>query len=274
MKIFNKKKYLIVTAFVLVIIITMIFLSFNKKNDGLKRAKDAIENIFFFLPETKYDNLNDIPDYCKVSLVYGTEFLSDAKYLDKDDHVVTKKNNKNTIKAYSKESLLKSLKLILGDEASIDLNANEDGEYQALIENGCGYNNFSFSSLTYDEFNEYIYSYEDDDAIKSKIYFKWEKPVINDDTVELTAKALLPIKNQDGSYTVYVNGERFTAVGHIDKGKKLEDELNKIYDEVDVKYNFILKKQGNNYIWINYEIVDNINNDSNLINDNYLITED
>lgn len=253
----------------------MILLRLGKKNDELKVAMDAIENIFFFLPETKYDNLNEIPDYCKISLVYGTKYLNDEKYISEDDYyTVVKKQDKKAVKAYNEDSILNAIKSILGDDTNINFSADENGEYLFLVENGCGYNNKNINSLGYSEIGDYIYSYDNDEAIESNLYIKWEKPVIDGDIVNLSAKALLPIENQDGSYTVYTNGERFAVVGTVEKGKKLKDELRKMCDEVEVKYNFTLQKNGSNYIWIKYEVIDNLNSENNLIDDNYLIRQE
>lgn len=275
MKNLSIKKIIIGIIFVISIIFIMILLRFGKKNDGLKVAMDAIENIFFFLPETKYDNLNEIPDYCKISLVYGTKYLNDEKYISEDDYyTVVKKQDKKAVKAYNKDSILNAIKSILGDDANINFSADENDEYLFLVENGCGYNNKNINSLGYSEIGDYIYSYDNDEAIESNLYIKWEKPVIDGDIVNLSAKALLPIENQDGSYTVYTNGERFAVVGTVEKGKKLKDELRKMCDEVDVKYNFTLQKNGSNYIWIKYEVIDNLNSENNLIDDNYLIRQE
>ena len=275
MKNLSIKKIIIGIIFVISIIFIMILLRFGKKNDGLKVAMDAIENIFFFLPETKYDNLNEIPDYCKISLVYGTKYLNDEKYISEDDYyTVVKKQDKKAVKAYNKDSILNAIKSILGDDANINFSADENDEYLFLVENGCGYNNKNINSLGYSEIGDYIYSYDNDEAIESNLYIKWEKPVIDGDIVNLSAKALLPIENQDGSYTVYTNGERFAVVGTVEKGKKLKDELRKMCDEVDVKYNFTLQKNGSNYMWIKYEVIDNLNSENNLIDDNYLIRQE
>lgn len=262
--ILKNKKIIISLVVIIVLIISMLFIF--KKDDKLKNVQDSLENIFFFLPETKYDNLNDLPDYCKVSLVYGTKYLKDEKYLSKDDYNTEgKKKALKTVKAYSKESILDGVKLLLGENATINFEKNEEGDYTFTQENGCGYNNDSIDLLSYNEIRKLVYSYDTGENNTIDLYVKWEKPEIDGDIVKLSAKALLPIDNGDGNYIVYADKDMSLVAGRIEKGKNLEKEIEKLYDTGSRIYNFTLKKHGNNYIWIGYEVLDYMYNNEIFI---------
>ena len=84
-------------------------------------------------------------------------------------------------------------------------------------------NNKKIGSISYNSEKEFIYSKESKEI--QKLYVKWDDPVVDGDYVNLTAYALLPLINEDGSYTVYANSSQ---------------------------------KNGNKYTWVNYEVVDDV----------------
>ena len=256
----KNKKILIggISAIAVVILgIAIVLLIKNTiKKDKLKEIQDSIENVFFYLPEEKYDNLNDIPDYCKVSLVYGTDYIKSDALLSTDDYdTVLDKKGDNTTEAYNIETILNAVKKVLGDDSTINFDANEDGDYEFIEENGCGYNNKSIGKLSYNVQNEYIYTKEQKEI--QKVYVKWEEPQIDGDNITLTAYALLPLSNDDGSYTVYANGSLNLVAGTIEAGKNLDEEISNMYND-SLKYVIKLKKNNDDYTWVSYEVIDEV----------------
>lgn len=256
----NKKIVFCVILFVLIIIIcvTILLIKNRKKVNQLDEIKKSIENVLFYLPSNKVDNINDIPDSCKLNLVYGTSYLkSDFNLSTEDYDTVVKKNSKNSVKAYSEDAILEALKKVLGEEATFNFDADEEGEYEFITENSCGNNNKNIGKLSYNSEKGYIYTKDEKEF--SKIYVKWDEPVIEGDNLYLTAYALLPLLNEDGSYTVYADKNQTYVAGKIDPGKNVDSEILNMYDRA-LKYKITLKKNGKKYTWINYEIVDDVYN--------------
>ena len=254
----NKKILLCIIIFILVVItcISIVLLKDKKKSNQLENIEKSIENILFYLPDSKYDNMNNIPDYCKLNLVYGTDYLKSDLYISSDDYdtIVDGKTN-NSISAYSNNALLSAIKNVLGDDATINFESNDDGDYEFIEENGCGNNNKKIGSISYNSEKEFIYSKESKEI--QKLYVKWDDPVVDGDYVNLTAYALLPLINEDGSYTVYANSSQTYVAGNISSGKDIDKEISDMYDR-SLKYNIKLKKNGNKYTWVNYEVVDDV----------------
>lgn len=259
----KSKKILIgIISFVsILVLILIIFLIINifKKKDKLTEIKQSIENVFFYLPNNKYDNLNDIPDYCKVSLVFGQDYMKPDTYLNIDDYdTEEKKKNAHNVAAYKKDTILNNVKSLLGNDASINFDMDSDMDYPFLVENGCGYNNKNIATLSYNEDKEYIYSLKEDKDQTYKLYVKWEDSIKDGDNVTLQAKALLAKKNDDGSYNIYADYEGRYLAGTVSSDKNIEDEVKKLFDLKSRVYIFNLKKNKGGYTWVSYEISDGI----------------
>lgn len=252
---FKDKKILI--GFILVILgftIVIIVLMNSNKNNKLGKAKNAIENVFFYLPESNYTNLSEIPDYCKISLVYGTDYVKKDALLSSDDYDTIVK--RNGVDAYKLDTILNGIQDILGDNVTINFLKNEDNEYDLLYSNDCRYGNSKLNILSYNENYGYLFSMDNDEEDNSKLYVKWMEPEYKDDIVILKAKALLAIKNASGGYDVFADKDLTYKTGSVDSKDKIEDLY---YMSLD--YRFTLKDVNDKYIWTKYEIIDNIYNE-------------
>lgn len=228
------------------------------KYNSIKRS---IENIFFYLPEDEYTDLNKIPDYCKISMVYGYNTLKNSKYVStKDFTTFVKKNNKNKAKAYKLSDIEKAIKTIIGNDATVNYDKDIDGDYTFITENGCGFNNDNIGTLGYNEKIKYIYSLDKKDTNSSKVYVKWLEEKEDDDIVKLSAYAFDVVESNDGSYTVYADANHNYIAGTIAKGKDIEKELEQLYETKSRLYTFELKKIKRGYRWLSYKVIDNIYN--------------
>ena len=250
-------------------LISLIIIFANKsctKRDKLKEIQQSIENIFFYLPNNEYDNLNDIPDYCKVSLVFGQSYMKADTYLDISDYdTEVKKETDKSVKAFKKDTILKNVKNLLGKETTINFDMDEDMDYQFLEENGCGFNNKYISTLSYNEEKEYIYSLKEEKEKSYELYVEWDNPVEDNNQVTLTAKALITRKNDDGSYDVYADPENKYLAGTIKNDEDFKSEMDNLIKLKSRKYIFTLKKEKGNYIWTNYKISDYLYNAKKIV---------
>lgn len=254
-KMFNDKKNLIAFALVFLGVILLLFsLFYKEKENKLDNTLDAIENIFFFLPNDKYDNLNDISDYCKISLIYGSKFLKSDKLINKDNYDADGKLG--SLKAYSKDNVLKSLKKLLGDDASINFDLNDDSDYDFLMEDGCRYANNDIKALSYNETDGYIFSVDRDEDDNIELFVKWGEPNIENDQVIIHASALVAVKNGDDNYDIFADKDLKHLAGTTSKFN-LTSEVEKLYYK-SMDYVFTLKIVDGNYIWTNYEVIDRL----------------
>ena len=267
----NKKKNIIIICSITgtVILVSVILLIINivgNKRNKLQEMKDSIENIFFYLPEKEYDNMNEIPDYCKISFVFGQDYLKKDSYLNIESYnTEEKKLNDNNVPAYKKDNILKNVKVLLGDDATINFDMDSDMNYQFLVENGCGYNNKYITALSYNEEKEYIYSLKEEKENLYELHVKWDKEERKGNEVILEAKALLTKKNEDGSYDVYADPKNIYRVYTVEAGKNLEEELNELYEIYSNIFSFTLEKQKNNYIWKKFKLDDSKYNQEIII---------
>lgn len=253
-KMLENKKILIGIILIIVGILCFIFgFLYDGKKDKLKQTEEALENIFFYLPENEYTDFNNLSDYCKISLVYGTDFLKKDVLLSKDDYdtVVKRKG----INGYKSSNVLKAVQSILGKDVNINFDLNEENEYEFLEADSCKLGNDKINTLSYNESSEYLFSIDDENKENNtKLYVKWDKPKYDGDLVHLTAYALLTIKNASGGYDVYADGNLSHKVDSIKKGN-IKYKIKSLYYKSNV-YNFTLKKVNDNYIWINYTMKD------------------
>lgn len=255
-KIICDKKVLIGIVFIVLgIILFFIGIFSNQKKDKITQIEDAIENVFFYLPNTEYNDLNEISDYCKISMVFDTDYLKKDAYLSKDDYDTITKSKKNSVKAFKASNVLKSLRNILGDNATINFDLNDDDDYEFLLQDSCKYGNKNLKTLSYNESRKYFYSIDDNEENNSKLYVKWDKPKYDGDTVILTAYALLSIKNNDGGYDIYLDSNLHYKIDSING--VVDYKIGKLYDQ-SFEYKFTLKKDKDNYIWTKYEVITNI----------------
>ena len=259
----KNKKILIGCIFIIIGILICIFNLFIRQDkDEITKIKEAIEHVFFYLPDNEYDNLNNMSDYCKISMVYDTDYLKNDVYLSKNDYDKTVKSSYNSVKAYKTSNVLNSIKKILGESATINFNLNDDNDYDFLLEDNCKYGNKKLQILSYNESKKYLYSINDESSNdnNSKLYVKWDEPVYDGDTVTLKAYALLAIKNSEGNYDIYLDNDLSYKIDTI--SSNISYKIAKLYDR-SFTYEFILKKENNNYIWTNYKII-NIDEDTEI----------
>lgn len=228
----------------------------NKKINALKKN---IENVFFYLPEDEYSDLNLMPDYCKLSMVYGTKALKNTKYVSsKDLTTIVNKKSKDSLVSYSTNDIDSAVKSVIGSNASINYKENKNGDYNFIIENGCGNNNSSIGILGYNSDKKIIYKIMDKKSSESKLHIKWIRKINNGSNIELIAYALESVKNIDGSYTVYADSEHRYVVAIINKKDNYDKKIDELLYSKSRTYKFIIKKNFGKYTWNSYTIVDNL----------------
>ena len=163
MKLGLRKLIVGIITVIVVIIISIVFINTNKKTGGkYNDLKNTLSNTFFYLDLDDYTDINNISDSCKISLIYDTSYM-------KSDYTVYDSSKK--IKAYTKNNVLKSIKSILGDSATINFDINELNSYDFLIDDKCMYNN-KISGLTYDSNKNVLYK-DDLESTSRYIVVKW-----------------------------------------------------------------------------------------------------
>ena len=230
-------KYIVPFIVLILIVIIFIFILSNKKNKSdtadLSSLKKALGNVFYTLPNDEYKNMNDISDYCKISLIYGSDYLeSDSKY--------------NNTKAYSISNVSSSIKKILGINATIDFKPDDNGDYKFLKEDNCVFGNNYVSNLSFDSEKQVLYTLKPFKTNR-KIYIKWEDEVKDGNDITLYAKALMGVEAEDG-YDLYSDFNMEKLIGHYDSKNKLEKSLDSNYI-LSNNYEFHLRKEKGNYIW-------------------------
>lgn len=245
MKKFLKNK-LITVVFVVVILLIILLAIFiiRKKHDdkiNITDIKDSLANIFYYLPENKYDDMNNISDYCKVALIYDTNYLKNDTKINLDG---------KRKKAYSKANVLDSLKKILGKSASINFMSDEKGDYTFLQQDNCYLSNPIVTNLSYDSNKNAIYNLDYEDTNK-ELYIKWSDEIVNGNTLILSAQAFVIVKSSN-QFQVYVDYQMSDSLGTYESLEKAKEAIEEnIYRSYD--YKFIFEKENENYIWKSYE---------------------
>ena len=232
--IFKNKIFIIIISGCALLIVLVVFLLNlgGKKEDKLEKVKQSIENVFFYLPDYKYEDVNGIPDYCKVSLVYGTSYIEKYKIVSKEDTTKeVKKEDKTTTRAYSTEEIENALKKIIGSSATLNYDKDAEGDYVFTIENGCGYNNKNINVLSYDEENKYVTSLDKKNDNVSKVYTKWEEQEKDGNKIVYNVYALEATEKEDGSYDIYADKDHNYYVKNIKNSKNIEKEIESLFEE-------------------------------------------
>ena len=239
MKLGLRKLIVGIITVIVVIIISIIFINTNKKTNGkYSKLKNALSNTFFYLEHDDYTDISNISDVCKISLIYDTSYI-------KSDYTVYDSDKK--IKGYTKNNVLKSIKSILGDSATINFDINELNSYDFLSSDKCIYNN-KISGLTYDSNKNVLYK-DDSESINRYVVVKWNDEKENSDYLDLKAKALMIVKNE--KYDVYKDNNMEFLIGSYDSLSKAKSAALKNIDK-SYQYEFKFKKENSNYIWIEF----------------------
>ena len=239
----KRKKMWIVIAILLISLFLILCLVFRKKDNqqdpNIVNMKEAIENVFYYLPDNEYDDMNKISDYCKLSLIYDTDYLgSDYKIYD----------DGKKISSYTKNNILSSIKTVLGKDAYLDFNKSENGDYNFIMPDDCKFsNNYN---LTYDEQRQIVYELQKDNSNR-KLFVKWQDSEENGNTIILRAKALMAVKSDSG-YDLYVDYNMNNLIGSYNNLKEIEKDLDDNYFK-SYDYEFRILKEDNNYIWKSYK---------------------
>lgn len=235
----SKLIVVIITIIVVITIATMLINSSNKSNNRYNSIKAALSNTFFYLDFDDYTDINNISDTCKISLIYDTSYMS-------SDYTLYDSNRKR-IKGYTKDNVLKAIKDIIGDNATISFDANELNSYDFLINDKCMYNN-KISRLTYDSKKNILYS-DGTESSKRYIVVNWVDEKENGDYLELNAQALMIVKNE--SYDLYIDNDMKYPIGSYNSLDKAKSAAMKNFNK-SYAYEFIFKKENNNYIWTEF----------------------
>lgn len=229
---------IVISTIIILLIVSLMFL--NKKNDKIK-IEDTLSHIFYYLEKDEYKNMNEISDFCKLALVYNTDYLkSDTSVYDGDN---------KKVKAYTTANLLLAVKKILGNDATISFKTNDEGNYDFVEPNNCQFGNIESSNLTFDNNNVVIYPYKKSKS-NHNLMIKWQKK-ISGQYLELSAKALMIVKSDD-SYDLYIDSNMEHKIGTY---KSLNEAQKAAADNYDQSYDYKmkLKYENNNYTWLSYE---------------------
>lgn len=234
-----KKMIIIIVSLIVIIIIALLILMFNKNNSNeYSDIQNSMEHIFYYLDEDNYADMNSISDFCKLSLVYDSDYLSsDEKIYDDKEKV---------IQAYTKEQVTSSIQSILGKDSNINFQSNEDGSYNFLTPDSCRLGNVNASNLSYDSDKEIIYS---NGNLDSNYYLqvKWSTPHTVGNKITMSAQALMIVKN-DNDYSLFVDSSMKELLGTYKSLKEAKKEALKKMD-YSYDYEFTLEKEDNNIIW-------------------------
>ena len=226
-----KKTLILSISIILCLVIVVFIIILSSKKDKYNNLKNSLSSTFYYLDKS-YDNLNDISDFCKISLVYDTNYL-------KSDYTVSDAGNK--IKGYTISNVLSSSKKILGDNITID--------FDNLIKDDCVYNN-KVINLTYNSKDKVLYSQGNDKSNRT-IVVDWFYEKEDDNILELKSHALMIVKND--KYDLYVDKNMENLIGSyntLNEAKKVaNDNMFKSYE-----YVFKFNKVNNNYIWKSFDI--------------------
>ena len=236
----KKIKFLLMTLIILMFCsFAFVIIGFNKKQNKFKKIEKALENVFYYLPNSNYEDLTDISDYCKIALIYGTDYI-------KSDYTIYDDNNK--INGYTKDNLLSSIKNILGTNASINFEKDQNGEYRFLKQDSCMYNDKT-SNLTYDEENGVVYNNSDNDN-NSVLVVDWFEEKEENKIIKLKAHALI-IAISDKSYDLYIDNN---LEHKIESYQSLSEAMTGAKENFDKSYiyNFEFKLEHGHYIWTRY----------------------
>ena len=110
----NKFKILIFVIIILFIVLAIILNRFLRK-DKYANIKSSLENVFFYLKNDYYNDMNDISDDCKIALIYNTKYL-------KSDYIFYNANGKKIL-GYTNSNVLSTLSKIIPN-ATINFNLN------------------------------------------------------------------------------------------------------------------------------------------------------
>lgn len=239
-----KKNTKIIVTIVLVISIILIFSlillisnSKSNKDNDLDLLKTSISKVFFNLPNNEYESMNDISDYCKVIMVFDTEYLK--------NYTSYNYNLKNK-KAYSIRALNDAVKNILGNNTSISLNPNEEGNYDFVNADSCQFTNDGLLNISYDSEKKLVYNISNEKNIR-KIYVKWTNEYKEGNDIILYAQALMSVESDLG-YDLYSDYNMMNLIGHYKSKSQLEKELNQNYVS-SYNYEFHIRVENNKYIW-------------------------
>lgn len=233
------KMLILVIIIIMFFTVSLVIIGLNKKEDKYKKIEKALENVFYYLPSDNYDNLSDISDYCKIALIYDTNYI-------KSDYTIYDDGKK--IKGYTKDNLLSSIKNILGNSATIDFEKNESGDYGFLKQDSCMYND-KVSSLTYDEGNKVVYN-DSKDNNNNILMVDWFDEKEENNIIRLKAHALI-IAVTDKSYDLYVDNNMEHKIESYQRLKDAMEGAKKNYNRSYI-YSFELKLENGNYVWTKY----------------------
>lgn len=243
LKINRKTKIILLMTMIIVVLLVgllviMKLLSDNNRDSNLLSTKSAIEHVFYYLPEDKYDDMNSISDYCKLALIFDSKFLENDGFIYDD--------NGSKIPSYSISSIMLSLRKVLGSNVTMDFTSDETGDYNFIKPDNCQFGNLVASNLSYDSTNKVVYPLDEIDSNR-KVYINWTEENLDGNQATLYAQALMSVKTDSG-YDLYVDFNMTQLIDHYSTLKKLKDSLNENY-VLSYNYEFHLEKENENYIW-------------------------
>lgn len=238
----NNKKVIIVFVFSIIclLLIFMIIKISKKENNASQYSKleNALSNVFYFLDKDEYNNMNEISDFCKLALIYDTDYLISDNSIYND--------NGRKIDGFSKNNIKLSIKNILGSNANINMEASSSGDYIFLYFDSCQFGNPKAATLTYDSGRELVYSNSINNSNR-KVYVNWVSERLIGKELVLKAQALMAVQSDSG-YDLYIDKNMEYVVGHYKDLKQVERDLKNKYS-LSYNYEFSLNKNNNSFIW-------------------------
>ena len=223
-------KYIIISIIILIILIFFIILINNRK-DKYSNIKKTISNTFFYLSLDEYDNMNNISDNCKISLLF------DMDGFKKDKSV-------QNVKGYSKSNILNSIKKVLGSSATINFSINDFNTYNFLTEDECFYN-VNPTTLSYNSTEQVLYRNNTEN--NRIIMVNWNKVEANGSIINMNAEALMIVKNEK-DYSLFIDKDMNYKIGDYKTLNEAKDAaLNNYFRSY--KYEFTFNYENGNYIW-------------------------
>ena len=225
-------KYILISTIILIILIIFIIciVLLNNHKDKYSNIKKTVSNTFFYLSFDEYDDMNNISDNCKISLLFDMDGF-------KKDKIV------QNVKGYSKGNILNSVKKILGKSASINFSTNELTFVFPDIYNE--FHNVNPTMLSYNSTEQVMYRNNTEN--NRIIMVNWNKVEANGSIINMSAEALMIVKNEK-DYSLFIDKDMNYKIGDYKTlNEAKEAALNNYFRSY--KYEFTFNYENGNYVW-------------------------